>query len=622
MVDSMGERLQKVLAHAGVASRRAAEALISAGRVAVDGVVVTELGTRVNAARQTITVDGQPLGATGPIQVGERVTYLLNKPVGVLSTSDDPQRRPTVVALVPGTPRVYPVGRLDADSEGLLLLSNDGDLTYRLTHPRYGVDKEYEALVRGYVTQETLRRLQTGVVLDDSPRPTAAAVVEQIARVGEDTLLRFVIHEGRNRQIRRMMQAVGGGVLSLRRVRFGPLALGALAPGHWRLLTAAEVAALDAATGTEPTTSPPTPLLKGEGSETTPPVTARWQRDEREPPTPAPSRWQRAGGPPSPPARKPVSSRPPAGSGRGPSGPGRSPRPARPSPPAAGPPRPLSARPARPPHAGPPTGSPATPPRFQPAPGRLPQGGPRRSESDADRPAGPPRPSSAPPPHARPARPAQERAAHFSPRPERPSGPPSHPPQEGPPRFQPAPGRLPQGGPLRSESGVDRPPHAGPPHAGPPRPSHGRPSRPSQERPAHFGQRPDRPSGPPSRPPQGGPPRFQPTPGRLPQRGPLRSESGADQPARPPRPPQSGPPRPAQGGPSRAPGRPAYPGPPRRTPQGGPPRPPRSAQPSDHATRSTPNHDRPAPPRRPGSGRPTDRPPRRPTRKPGADHRT
>ncbi|MDQ2809336.1 MAG: rRNA pseudouridine synthase, partial [Chloroflexota bacterium] len=310
MVDSEGERLQKVLAHAGVASRRAAEALIQAGRVAVDGVVVTELGTRVNAARQAITVDGQPLGTTGPIQVGERVTYLLNKPAGVLSTSDDPQRRPTVVTLVPSTPRVYPVGRLDADSEGLLLLSNDGDLTYRLTHPRYGVDKEYEALVRGYVTQETLRRLSAGVVLDDSPRPTAPAVVEQIARVGEDTLLRFVIHEGRNRQIRRMMQAVGGGVLSLRRVRFGPLALGGLAAGHWRLLTAAEVAALDAATGTEATAFP-APLLKGEGSlPAAAPSVVR--RQGARSPAPATSARQAAK----------AASRPPAGSGRGPSGPG------------------------------------------------------------------------------------------------------------------------------------------------------------------------------------------------------------------------------------------------------------------------------------------------------------
>ncbi|MGI8588240.1 MAG: pseudouridine synthase [Chloroflexia bacterium] len=249
-----GERLQKVLAHAGVASRRAAEELITAGRVQVDGRTVTELGTRVDPARARITLDGEPVRP--PATAG--TTYILNKPSGVVSTSDDPQGRSTVVGLVPPEPRVYPVGRLDADTEGLLLLSDDGDLTYRLTHPRYAVDKEYEALVRGYVTQESLRRLSEGVLLAGDDRPTAPAKVEQIARAGENTLLRFVIHEGRNRQIRRMMAAVGGHVLRLRRVRLGPLALGDLPPGGWRRLSAEEIAELGRAAGAAAPTKPTT----------------------------------------------------------------------------------------------------------------------------------------------------------------------------------------------------------------------------------------------------------------------------------------------------------------------------------------------------------------------------
>jgi 23S rRNA pseudouridine2605 synthase len=241
----------------------------------------------------------------------------------VVSTAEDPQGRPTVVSLVPPEPRVYPVGRLDADTEGLLLLSNDGDLTYRLTHPRYAVDKEYEALVRGYVTQESLRRLREGVLLANDPRPTAPAQVEQVARVGENTLLRFVIHEGRNRQIRRMVQAVGGGVLQLRRVRMGPITLGDLPVGHWRALTGAELAALDQAAG-EPA-SKEAPLAPA-------------------PPAPPP------GPPPRPATGRPERPRPPraqqparpAPSGRSPGGP-------RPQPPAPHPPaRSTHARPAPP----------------------------------------------------------------------------------------------------------------------------------------------------------------------------------------------------------------------------------------------------------------------------------
>jgi 23S rRNA pseudouridine2605 synthase len=319
--------LQKVLAHAGIASRRAAEDLILAGRVTVDGVVVTELGTRVDPARARIAVDGRPLDAPAPAAEAH-VTYLLNKPAGVLSTAEDPQGRPTVIGLVPPEPRVYPVGRLDADTEGLLLLSNDGDLTYRLTHPRYAVDKEYEALVRGYVTQETLRRLREGVTLANDPRPTAPAQVEQVARVGENTLLRFVIHEGRNRQIRRMMQAVGGGVLELRRVRMGPITLGDLPVGQWRALTAAELAALDQAAGEPaPIAGPSAPAPPAPAAPVRPAPT-RVERRERPARAPRPARPAPAGRHPRAPRPQPSTSHPPARrTDARPAPPPRSPRP-------------------------------------------------------------------------------------------------------------------------------------------------------------------------------------------------------------------------------------------------------------------------------------------------------
>ena len=249
-----GERLQKALARAGIASRRAAEELILAGRVQVNGQVVTELGTRVDPAQDTITLDGRPVGqSAGPgLTAEERVTYLLHKPLGVVSTAADPQGRPTVVGLVPATPRVYPVGRLDVDTEGLLLLSNDGDLAYRLTHPRYGVEKEYEVLVRGTLPPDALRRLREGVLLEGEERPTAPAQVGIVKKEDGNTLLRFVIHEGRKRQIRRMVGAVGGHVSRLRRVRFGPLLLGDLAPGAWRRLTPGEIRALSRAASGAP----------------------------------------------------------------------------------------------------------------------------------------------------------------------------------------------------------------------------------------------------------------------------------------------------------------------------------------------------------------------------------
>jgi 23S rRNA pseudouridine2605 synthase len=228
-----GERLQKVLARAGVASRRASEELISAGRVAVNG-TVAELGRRVDPERDKVSVDGVPIGLRPGL-----VYYLLNKPKGVVSTAADPEGRRTVTALVPAEPRVHPVGRLDADSEGLLLLTNDGELTHRLTHPSFGVEKEYLVSVSGRPSPGAIRALRTGVPLDDGI--TAPARVSQV----EPSLLRITIHEGRKRQVRRMCEAVGHPVTRLVRTRIGPLRDNTLPPGHWRELTAVEVRKLE-----------------------------------------------------------------------------------------------------------------------------------------------------------------------------------------------------------------------------------------------------------------------------------------------------------------------------------------------------------------------------------------
>ena len=224
-----GERLQKVLAQCGLGSRRACEELIAAGRVAVNGEVAT-LGRRVDITSDRVTVDGTVV----PVRP-DLVYYLVNKPVGVVSTASDPHGRPTVVGLVPEWPRVFPVGRLDADSEGLIVCTNDGDLTLALTHPRFGVDKEYLAEVEGVPSPGAVSRLRRGVVLDDGP--TAPARVSRFGRNG----LRLVIHEGRNRQVRRMCEAVGHPVRRLVRTRIGPLADRSLIPGAWRHLTREEV---------------------------------------------------------------------------------------------------------------------------------------------------------------------------------------------------------------------------------------------------------------------------------------------------------------------------------------------------------------------------------------------
>ncbi|MBW3557263.1 MAG: rRNA pseudouridine synthase [Actinobacteria bacterium] len=232
---SGGDRLQKVLARTGLASRRACEELIAEGRVTVNA-EVAELGRRVDPRVDVIEVDG----ALVPVAPG-LVHYLLNKPMGVLSTAADTHGRPTVVELVPPDPRVFPVGRLDSDTEGLLVLTNDGELAHRLTHPSFGVDKEYLAHVRGDPNPVALRRLREGVELDDG-----ATAPARVTRVDEG-VLRITIHEGRNRQVRRMCEAVGHPVLRLVRTRIGPLADRRLKPGEWRPLEAGEVRALAAA---------------------------------------------------------------------------------------------------------------------------------------------------------------------------------------------------------------------------------------------------------------------------------------------------------------------------------------------------------------------------------------
>jgi 23S rRNA pseudouridine2605 synthase len=229
-----GERLQKVLARAGLASRRASEELIAERRVRVNG-EVAELGRRIDPESDEVTVDGVPV----PVAPG-LVHYLLNKPRGVVTTAADPQGRPVVVALVPDEPRVFPVGRLDADTEGLLILTNDGGFAHRLTHPSFGVPKEYLAEVEGEPDRAALRTLREGVDLDDGR--TAPARVTPVS----PGVLRLVISEGRNRQVRRMCEAVGHPVRRLVRTRIGPVADRRLAPGSWRPLTPGEVRSLEA----------------------------------------------------------------------------------------------------------------------------------------------------------------------------------------------------------------------------------------------------------------------------------------------------------------------------------------------------------------------------------------
>ena len=241
------ERLQKILSAAGVASRRVAESLIAEGRIRVNGEVVDTLGTRADPQVDRIDVDGRRLHTAAP-----RRYILLYKPVHYVTTRSDPQRRPTVLTLLgPAGQGLYPVGRLDFDSEGLILLTNDGELADRLTHPRHEVPRTYEVRVFGVPTAEMLRRLETGVPLDGRRTAKAKArVIESFAKKsGEQSLIEIVIHEGRNRQVRRMCQAVGLPVITLARTKIGSLTDRRMKPGMYRELRPAEVQQLRADAG-------------------------------------------------------------------------------------------------------------------------------------------------------------------------------------------------------------------------------------------------------------------------------------------------------------------------------------------------------------------------------------
>lgn len=243
---AQGVRLQKVLAQAGIASRRACEALISEGRVEVNSEVVLEQGRRVDPERDVIRVDG------ARIPPPRRHRYLaLNKPRGVVATMDDPEGRRTIADLLDTrqlrNERLFHVGRLDTDSEGLLIMTNDGDLAQRLAHPSYEVPKTYIAEVAGVVSEQTLKRLRRGVTLEDGPvKPTSVKIVSS---VGDKTLLKITLQEGRNRIVRRTMEAVGHPVRRLSRIGIGPVRLGNLKVGEYRELTREELGGLLDLTG-------------------------------------------------------------------------------------------------------------------------------------------------------------------------------------------------------------------------------------------------------------------------------------------------------------------------------------------------------------------------------------
>jgi 23S rRNA pseudouridine2605 synthase len=228
-----GERLQKVLAAAGVGSRRDCEELISEGRVEVDGKVVTELGTRVDPIRQEIRVD------TETLRQPQRQYFAINKPIGVVTTNFDPSGRPRVIDLVPTDERVFAVGRLDRASEGLILVTNDGEFANRITHPRYGVEKTYLVRVAGQPTTTDLDRLKKGVYLSDGFCRVQSITAKK--RQGKSTDMVMVLNEGRNRELRRILARVGHKVLRLKRIAVGPIKLADLPTGAWRKLLPVEV---------------------------------------------------------------------------------------------------------------------------------------------------------------------------------------------------------------------------------------------------------------------------------------------------------------------------------------------------------------------------------------------
>lgn len=235
------ERLQRYLARSGVASRRSAEEMIAAGRVRVNGEVVTAMGVKVLAGTDVVEVDGR---IVAPLE--SHVYFVLNKPAGYVTTLSDPEGRKTVADLMPDIGRrLFTVGRLDYETTGLLLLTDDGEFAHRLMHPRYHVEKSYVATVDGLPDEADLERLRRGVELDDGM--TAPASAELVRTHSKSAVVRLVIREGRKRQVRRMLSAVGHPVSGLHRERFGPVLLGSVAPGETRPLEASEVAALVAA---------------------------------------------------------------------------------------------------------------------------------------------------------------------------------------------------------------------------------------------------------------------------------------------------------------------------------------------------------------------------------------
>ena len=234
----MEERLQKIISTAGIASRRAAEQMIAEGRVTVDGTVITELGLKWEAAAHIICVDGKKLPAPE-----EKIYLLLNKPKGCLSTAKDDRGRRTVLDLLPEiSERVYPVGRLDSQTEGVLLITNDGDLMHGLLHPKFEVEKTYRATVTGRLNEEDAEHLRRGILLEDGM--TAPANIQILFQKGLEAKLEITIHEGRNRQVRRMLAAVGCDVRALERIRFAGLTLHGIPRGKYRRLTDGEIAHL------------------------------------------------------------------------------------------------------------------------------------------------------------------------------------------------------------------------------------------------------------------------------------------------------------------------------------------------------------------------------------------
>jgi pseudouridine synthase len=238
----MEQRLQKLIAAAGVASRRHAEELIAAGRVTVNGEVIKELGSKADPEKDHIKVNGKLINPQ--LQSREKVYVLLNKPKGYLSSVSDPEGRPLVTELLPpALGKLYPVGRLDFNTEGLLLLTNDGDFTNYITAARNRVEKVYEVKVKGVPAESGIQRLRRGIILEDGTR-TAPARIKELHQTQTNAWYEVLLHQGRNQQVRRMFELIGHSVLKLRRVRIGFLNDEHLKPGHWRLLSASEVARL------------------------------------------------------------------------------------------------------------------------------------------------------------------------------------------------------------------------------------------------------------------------------------------------------------------------------------------------------------------------------------------